>query len=65
MLYRAWNTGCQPLTFDYNVTNTYVWDYHGSWNWGSVAVLRCMPGFQIPTDKVGDVITLFKLVRTC
>ena len=61
MLYRTWNTGCPPLINDYNITFTYVWSYSGSWYWGSTAELRCMPGYQIPTSKISDVISLLFL----
>jgi hypothetical protein len=47
-LYRSWNTSCQPLLTDLDTSFTYPWDYHGSWHYGSVATLRCIPGYVLP-----------------
>ena len=55
MIYRTWSTSCSPMVFDFTSTYTYVWDYHGSWHWGSWVTLRCMPGYQIPANKLTDV----------
>jgi len=50
LLYRSWNTSCPPLQPDFYQKFTYPWDYHGSWHWGSSAVVRCLPGYTIPTS---------------
>ena len=47
-LYRSWKTSCNPMQNDLSRTFTYLWDYHGSWHWGVLILLRCLPGYVIP-----------------
>ena len=47
-LYRTWKTSCPPLDADLIDNFAYVWDHHGSWHWGSSAILRCIPGYELP-----------------
>ncbi len=47
-LFRAWETSCPPIEANLTDKFFYVWEHHGNWHWGSQAVLKCLPGYQIP-----------------
>ncbi len=47
-LFRAWETSCPPIQANLTDKFFYVWEHHGNWHWGSKAVLKCLPGYQIP-----------------
>ena len=51
LLFRSWNTSCPPIYPDFSKNFTYAWDYSGTWNWGSNATVRCLPGFVLPDDQ--------------
>ena len=47
MLYRAWLPSC-PIPPMYDITDKlYVLDHHGTWRYGSEAILRCFPGYEL------------------
>ena len=52
--FRTWKTSCPPLDADVTDKFFYVWDHHGSWHLGSTAALRCIPGYELPSDLTGD-----------
>ena len=47
MLYRAWLPSCEILPLYNTNEKWYVLDHHGTWRYGSEAVIRCFPGFQL------------------
>ena len=48
MLYRAWLPSCPEKPAAHMTDKWYVLDHHGTWRYGSTAVLRCFPGYQLP-----------------
>ena len=54
MLYRAWLPSCPILPMYNTVEKWYVLDHHGTWRYGSEAILRCFPGYELveaPTNS--------------
>ena len=57
MLYRAWLPSC-PILPMYDTTGKwYVLDHHGTWRYGSEALLRCFPGYQLASQPVHTTTT--------
>ena len=49
-LFKTWETSCPALGVDLEDKFVYIWQYHGSWHWGSRATLRCLPGYELPQN---------------
>ena len=47
MLYRAWLPSCPILPMYHLTQKWYVLDHHGTWRYGSEAILRCFPGYEL------------------
>ena len=62
-IYRNWRPGCTAIQNDFTTKKVYVVDHHGIWHYGSKAVVRCMPGYMLPTDgsASGSVSSCMKL----
>ena len=53
MLYRTWRPGCNDLSAFADKLATeylsYVLDYSDTYHYGSKAVVRCIPGYMLPS----------------
>ena len=58
-IYRNWYPGCKAIENDFTDKKFYVLEHHGTWHYGSEAVVRCMPGYMLPLNLTGDVSVTF------